>query len=105
MKVLIAILIIVLLLLQYKLWFGDGNIREVWALREAIEQQIEENQRLLERNAALEAEVQDLKQGLEAIEERARSELGMIKKDETFFQIIEKKPPPNTSNTQLTPEP
>ncbi|WP_455211689.1 cell division protein FtsB [Kaarinaea lacus] len=107
MKVLIAILIVVLLLLQYKLWFGDGNMREVWALREAIEQQKDENQRLLERNAALEAEVQDLKQGLEAIEERARSELGMIKKDETFFQIIEKKPLPNTSNTpntQLAPK-
>ena len=107
MKVLIAILIVVLLLLQYKLWFGDGNMREVWALREAIEQQKQENQQLMERNAALEAEVQDLKQGLEAIEERARSELGMIKKDETFFQIIEKKPLPNASNTpntQLTPE-
>jgi len=107
MKVLIAILIVVLLLLQYKLWFGDGNMREVWALREAIEEQKQENQRLMERNAALEAEVQDLKQGLEAIEERARSELGMIKKDETFFQIIEKKPLPNTTNTpntQLTPE-
>jgi cell division protein FtsB len=54
---------------------------------------------LQERNAALEAEVQDLKQGLEAVEERARSELGMIKKDETFFQIIEKKPQPNLPNT------
>jgi cell division protein FtsB len=104
MKVLIAILIVVLLLLQYKLWFGDGNMREVWALRDAIEQQKQENQRLLERNAALEAEVQDLKQGSEAIEERARSELGMIKKDETFFQIIEKKPEDNTPNTQLAPE-
>jgi cell division protein FtsB len=79
-------------------------MRDVWALREAIEQQKQENQRLLERNAALEAEVQDLKQGLEAIEERARSELGMIKKDETFFQIIERKPLPNTPKTQLAPE-
>ena len=104
MKILIAILIVVFLLLQYKLWFGDGNMREVWALREAIEQQKQENQRLLERNAALEAEVQDLKQGLEAIEERARSELGMIKKNETFFQIIEKKALPNTPKTHTAPE-
>jgi cell division protein FtsB len=105
MKGLIAVLIVVLLLLQYKLWFGDGNMREVWALREAIELQKQENQQLQERNAALEAEVQDLKQGLEAVEERARSELGMIKKDETFFQIIEKKPVPNLPNTSATQPP
>ncbi|WP_455200063.1 cell division protein FtsB [Kaarinaea lacus] len=89
MKALIAILIVLLLVLQYKLWFGDGNMREVWQLQSAIEAQQKENEKLRERNAALEAEVQDLKQGLEAIEERARSELGMIKKDETFYQIIE----------------
>lgn len=92
MKALIAILIFLLVLLQYKLWFGDGNMREVWALRDAIELQKKENKQLSDRNLALEAEVQDLKQGLEAVEERARSELGMIKKDETFFQIIENKP-------------
>jgi len=89
MKVLISILIVLLLILQYKLWFGDGNMREVWKLQAAIEEQKKENEKLRERNAALEAEVQDLKQGLEAIEERARSELGMIKKGETFYQIIE----------------
>ena len=89
MKALIAILIVLLLILQYKLWFVDGNMREVWQLQSAIEEQKKENEKLRERNAALEAEVQDLKQGLEAIEERARSELGMIKKGETFYQIIE----------------
>ena len=89
MKALIAILIVLLLILQYKLWFGDGNMREVWKLQAAIEEQKKENEKLRERNAALEAEVQDLKQGMEAIEERARSELGMIKKGETFYQIIE----------------
>jgi cell division protein FtsB len=89
MKALIVIFIVLLLLLQYKLWFGDGNFREVWRLETAIEQQQTENEKLRERNAALEAEVLDLKQGLEAVEERARSELGMIKKDETFFQIVE----------------
>ena len=89
MKVLIAILILLLLILQYKLWFGDGNMREVWQLEETIKIQKVENQKLRDRNVALEAEVKDLKQGLEAIEERARNELGMIKKDETFFQIVE----------------
>jgi cell division protein FtsB len=89
MKVLIAVLILLLLILQYKLWFGDGNMREVWQLETTIEAQTAENKKLRERNLALEAEVKDLKQGLEAIEERARNELGMIKKDETFYQIIE----------------
>lgn len=89
MKTLIAIFIALLLLLQYKLWFGDGNMRELWRLQTAIEEQKKENEKLRERNTALEAEVQDLKQGLEAVEERARSELGMIKKDETFYQIVE----------------
>ena len=89
MKALIVILIVLLVILQFKLWFGDGNMREVWQLQAAIEEQKKENEKLRERNAALEAEVQDLKQGLEAVEERARSELGMIKKGETFYQIIE----------------
>jgi len=89
MKVLIAILILLLLILQYRLWFGDGNMREVWQLETTIETQKAENQKLRDRNLALEAEVKDLKQGLEAIEERARNELGMVKKDETFYQVIE----------------
>ena len=89
MKALIVILVVLLLVLQYKLWFGDGNMREVWRLQAAIEEQKKENETLRERNTALEAEVLDLKQGLEAIEERARNELGMIKKGETFYQIVE----------------
>ncbi|HEY5601999.1 MAG TPA: cell division protein FtsB [Gammaproteobacteria bacterium] len=93
MKALVAILIVLLLVLQYKLWFGGGNMRELWQLQAAIEEQKKENGKLRERNTALEAEVQDLKQGLEAIEERARNELGMIKKGETFYQIIESEEP------------
>ncbi|NNG14270.1 MAG: cell division protein FtsB, partial [Gammaproteobacteria bacterium] len=65
------------------------SLAEVWQLRQQINTQKDENKQLQERNAALEAEVQDLKQGLAAIEERARNELGMVKKDETFFQVVE----------------
>lgn len=86
----LTILLIALLLgLQYKLWVGEGSLAEIWSLHQAGEVQREENAGLKERNAALEAEVQDLKQGLDAIEERARSELGMIKDGETFYQIVE----------------
>lgn len=81
-----------LVLLQYKLWLGDGSLAEVWQLYQQVELQKEENHQLRERNQALEAEVQDLKQGLEAIEERAREELGMIREDETFYQIVEEPP-------------
>lgn len=89
MKLLAAILAILLLLLQYKLWFGDGGLLKVQQLDRAIEAQQTENATLGERNAALTAEVQDLKQGREAIEERARTELGMIRKGETFHQVVE----------------
>ncbi|MDH5785432.1 MAG: cell division protein FtsB [Chromatiales bacterium] len=88
-KWLSAIFIFLLLLLQYSLWFGNGGLLRVWQLNRAVEQQKAENTKLKERNEALEAEVLDLKGGLEAIEERARTDLGMIKKDETFFQVIE----------------
>ena len=78
--------------MQYKLWFGDGSVREVMDLRQKLEQQENKNYQVKQRNAVLEAEVENLKTGLDAIEERARSELGMIKKDETFIHIIENKP-------------
>ena len=89
MKLLIAILLVLLVSLQINLWFGEGSMSEVSQLRQQVEKQRQANEQLNERNAALEAEVKDLKQGLDAIEERARNELGMVKKDETFFQIIE----------------
>ena len=89
MRWLIWLLVVLLVLLQYKLWVGDGSFAEVWDLYQQVEMQREENQQLHERNQALEAEVQDLKQGLGAIEERAREELGMVKEGETFYQIIE----------------
>ncbi len=89
MRVVIAVLVLLLLVLQFRLWVGDSSIWEVWRLQTAVEQQQQENRRLKERNQALEAEVNDLKQGVEAIEERARSELGMIKKNETFYQVTD----------------
>jgi cell division protein FtsB len=79
-----------LVLLQFRLWVGDGSVAEVWGLRQQVEAQRSENAILRERNRALEAEVVDLKTGLAAIEERARSELGMIKDGETFFQVVKR---------------
>lgn len=86
---LLTVFVALLLGLQYALWFGNGNLIETLRLDRAIDVQKQENQRLVERNRTLEAEVVDLKNGREAVEERARSELGMIKPGETFFQIVE----------------
>jgi cell division protein FtsB len=88
-RLLIVILLILFLALQYRLWVGEGSLAEVSNLSDQVDAQKAENQRLKDRNAALDAEVQDLKTGYEAIEERARSELGMIKDDETFYQIVD----------------
>lgn len=90
MKWLTALLLVLLVGLQYKLWFGEGNPPEVWQLRETLETQQAENRQLRSRNEALEAEVIDLKTGLDAIEERARRELGMIGEDEVFFQVVDR---------------
>ncbi|HEC16332.1 MAG TPA: cell division protein FtsB [Sedimenticola sp.] len=94
MRILIGILLVLLALLQYRLWVGEGSLAEVRNLKEEIAVRQKELEQLRQRNRALEAEVKDLKQGLEAVEERARSELGMIRKGETFYQIIEPEPPP-----------
>ncbi len=89
MKALIVLLVSLLALVQFRLWVGDDSLAEVWRQRQAIERQTSENALLRGRNQRLEAEVRDLKNGLEAVEERARLELGMIRKDEIFFQIVE----------------
>jgi cell division protein FtsB len=89
MKWLAGILFALLLLLQYQLWFGNNGLLRSWQLEQKVSQQKAENDKLKERNKALEAEVRDLKHGIEAIEERARADLGMIKKDETFYQVVE----------------
>ncbi len=89
MKPIMILLTILLLLLQYRLWFSHDGLPSVLHLHRAVEVQRQDNAILEERNQVLTAEVQDLKSGLDALEERARSELGMIKSGETFFQILE----------------
>jgi len=88
MKLLWSIMALVVLGLQYRLWVGEGSFSEVWVLQNKVQQQIEKNQQLADRNSRLDAEVMDLKSGYEAIEERARVNLGMIGRDETFFMVV-----------------
>ncbi len=85
---LIIALILVFIGLQYRLWFGDGSLSEVVQLSRELEIQKQKLQQLEERNRVLEAQVLDLQNGLDAFEEKARNDLGMIKKGETFFQIV-----------------
>lgn len=101
MKVLSLILVALIALIQYPLWLGKGSWLRVWEVDQQIKSQREKNAKLSTRNRTLDAEVRDLKQGFDAIEERARSELGMVKQDEVFFQVLERgqsvptgKPPP-----------
>jgi len=87
-KALLTFLIIIFCALQYRVWFGSGSAQEVWRLREETKTKAAQLQELRSRNEALKAEVEDLKRGLDAIEERARAELGMLSKDETFYQFV-----------------
>jgi cell division protein FtsB len=86
---LFVVLILLLAGLQYRLWVGDGSLAQVTDLQRQIAEQQGENERLLERNRILEAEVLELKQGMETVEERARHELGMVKEGETLYQLAE----------------
>ena len=88
MKLLTLALLMVIALLQYPLWLGKGSWLRVWEVDQKLRAQVESNRKLQARNAVLDAEVRDLKQGFEAIEERARSELGMVRRDEIFFHIL-----------------
>ena len=89
MKLLALALAGLIALIQYPLWLGKGSWLRVWELDQTISARKQENRKLAVRNSGLEAEVTDLKQGYDAIEERARNELGMIRQDELFFQIVE----------------
>lgn len=88
MRILLTILIVLLVALQAKLWLGDGGYRDVQRLRERVAEQDRENTALRERNEQLRAEVEDLREGLDAVEERARSELGMIREGEEFYLVV-----------------
>ena len=89
-KTILYILTGILLGLQYPLWLGDGGVLALWKLKQEAAAQKLEHSGLTERNMALEAEVHDLKEGYEALEERARAELGMVRRGETLYQIIER---------------
>jgi len=97
MRIVTLILFIVLILLQFKLWLGEGGFREVARLETRVEEQRQQNGDLLQRNAELQAEVEDLRERLDAVEERARNELGLIKPDEKFYQVVP--PPPDNPGT------
>jgi len=97
MRFLAIALVVLIAALQYPLWFGKGGWMRVWEIDRQVQQQRAGNDKLRQRNAALEAEVRDLKNGYDAIEERARNELGMTRKDETFYEVLK-------STTQPRPQ-
>jgi cell division protein FtsB len=103
MKFLVAGLLAALILLQYRLWVSDEGMREVWHLAAAVESQGAENTVLAERNHQLKAEVADLKQGLTALEERARHDLGMVAVNETFYQVVDTPHRPTDGNSAEAP--
>ena len=98
MRPLTLTLIALIIAIQYPLWFGKGSWLRVWHLDQQLDEQRANNETRVLRNAALNAEVLDLKTGLDAIEERARTELGMIKSDEMFFQVLNPRPDPSETD-------
>lgn len=102
MKILIAVLMLIFIGLQYRLWIGEGSFADITRLGQQVSVQEMENADLEDRNALLMNEVEELQTGMDAIEEHARNELGLIKEGETFFLIIEEEDPERTSNTSLS---
>ena len=94
MRAITLLLVVFIMLLQYRLWFGKNSVPDYQALESEVQRQIVDNDKLKQRNKLLYADTDDLKSGVEAIEERARNELGMIKEGETFFRLI-----PSEKNT------
>ncbi|MFT6209063.1 MAG: cell division protein FtsB [Colwellia sp.] len=100
MRAITVLLLVFLMLLQHRLWFGKNSVPDYLALEQEVKREIADNDKLKQRNKLLYADTDDLKSGVEAIEERARNELGMIKENETFFRVI-----PSEKNTmQIDPE-
>lgn len=89
MKIFIAIIILLIIHFQYRIWVGDGSVAQIDAYQQRLDDLKKQAEEKRQRNEALYAEVLDLRKGQEAIEERARDELGMIKEDETFFHVLE----------------
>jgi cell division protein FtsB len=98
MKYLPHTLIALIIAIQYPLWIGKGSWLRVWEVNKQLTEQKDKNTKLAERNAGLDADVRDLKEGLVAVEERARVELGMIKTNETFYQVIDRTKATNSRN-------
>ncbi|CAI8153952.1 cell division protein FtsB [Pseudidiomarina mangrovi] len=92
MRLLKLALLIVLLAMQYRLWFGKNSLPDYWRVQQDVARQVDANQRLQQRNQVLAADIADLRAGQVALEERARNELGLIKQHETFFRIVPVKP-------------
>lgn len=101
MKILLAVLILIFIGLQYRLWIGDGSFADINRLDQQVTVQEAENAELEERNAALVREVDELQTGMDAIEEHARNELGLIREGETFFLLIEEESP--AENADISP--
>src|SRR5215470_1823821 len=102
MKWLASALVVVVVLLQYRIWLSEDGVRELRRLDTAVATQRAENDQLAERNRQLAAEVRDLKNGMQALEERARSELGMISANETFYQVVPPRPVAPTEHPTRT---
>tara|TARA_R110001592_G_scaffold171117_3_gene409151 strand:+ start:6313 stop:6597 length:285 start_codon:yes stop_codon:yes gene_type:complete len=92
MRWLLVVLTLMFLFLQYRLWVGEGSLAQKQLLQHKVETQQQKNQVQLERNKILASEVSNLKEGLESVEERARTDLGMIKEGETFYMVVDKEP-------------
>ena len=88
MKITPIVLMLLIMILQWALWFGKDGVIDLWEARKVVEYVQKQSETLTQRNNALKAEVLDLQNGLEAVEERARSELGLVKQNETFIQIV-----------------
>lgn len=91
-RLLLVVMLLLAAALQYRLWMSPQGVPEVWRLEHSLASQRAENESLSARNERLQAEVDDLRQGLDAVEERARTELGMVGPDESFFQVVESQP-------------
>lgn len=103
-RILLVILLFLLGLLQYRIWFGKNSIPDLWHKEQELAKRQTQNSQLTQRNTLLEADIDDLKLGLEAIEERARNELGLIKQGETFYRILPQSVPATTQLSDVADE-